>query len=85
MTASRFETESRRTCVQWTDDDPAKGRPHLKMDRVPMQDGMRAEYDLKNLRVRKVGPDRKRFGEFVDHLRSDRGIAPKKSTDESCK
>lgn len=57
----------------------------MKKDRVPMKDELRAEYDLKNLRVRKVGPGRKRFGEFVDHLRSDRGIAPKKSTDESCK
>ncbi len=41
------------------------------MDRVPMQDEMRAEYDLKNLRVRKVGPGREGFGRFVVQLEPD--------------
>ena len=29
------------------------------------QDEIRTEYDLHQLRIRRVGPDRKRFGEFV--------------------
>lgn len=36
-----------------------------------MQDEMRAEYDLKNLRVRKVGPGREGFGRFVVQLEPD--------------
>lgn len=28
-------------------------------------DGLRSEYDLKSLRVRKAGPERESFGEFV--------------------
>lgn len=49
-----------------------------------MQDELRAEYDLTSLRVRKLGPGRNRFGEFVDHLRSVREFDRQKSADESC-
>ena len=41
------------------------------MDRVPMQDEMRAEFDLKSLKLRKVGPGRKSFGKFVVQLEPD--------------
>ena len=41
------------------------------MDRVPMQDEIRVEYDLKNLRVRKVGKGREGFGRFVVRLEPD--------------
>ena len=30
-----------------------------------MEDELRSEYDLKSLRVRKVGPERKGFGGFI--------------------
>ena len=36
-----------------------------------MQDKLRPEYDLTNLKVRKVGPDRKHFGRFVVQLEPD--------------
>ncbi|MDZ4860009.1 MAG: hypothetical protein SGI88_13605 [Candidatus Hydrogenedentes bacterium] len=34
-------------------------------------DELRPEYDLKNLRVRRLGPGRKRFGESVVRLEQD--------------
>ena len=36
-----------------------------------MQDELREEYDLKSLRVRKLGPKRKSFGDTVIKLDSD--------------
>ncbi len=36
-----------------------------------MQDELRPEYDLRNLQVRKVGPERKHFGRFLVQLESD--------------
>lgn len=36
-----------------------------------MQDKLRPEYDLRNLQVRKMGPDRKHFGRFVVQLEPD--------------
>ena len=36
-----------------------------------MQDELRPEYDLRNLQVRKVGPERKHFGRFVVQLEPD--------------
>ena len=37
----------------------------MKNSKTTIQDELRSEYDLKNLRVRKVGPERTRFGKFV--------------------
>ena len=34
----------------------------MKKDKATMQDDLLPEYDLKKLRLRKVGPDRKSFG-----------------------
>lgn len=36
-----------------------------------MQDELRPEYDLRNLQVRKVGPERKHFGRFLVQLEPD--------------
>jgi ribosomal 50S subunit-associated protein YjgA (DUF615 family) len=36
-----------------------------------MEDDLRPEYDLKNLRVRKLGPERKRFGSTTVRLEPD--------------
>ena len=36
-----------------------------------MEDSLRPEYDLKNLRVRKLGPERKRFGSTTVSLEPD--------------
>ena len=36
-----------------------------------MQDELRPQYDLKNLQVRKLGPERKHFGRFVVRLEPD--------------
>lgn len=36
-----------------------------------MQDKLRPEYDLRDLQVRKVGPERKHFGRFVVQLEPD--------------
>ena len=41
------------------------------MGKVPMQDEMRAEYDFEGLRMRKLGPGRKSFGNFVVRLEPD--------------
>ena len=43
----------------------------MKKDETAMQDGLRPEYDLRNLQVRKVGPGRKSFGRFVVQLEPD--------------
>ena len=37
----------------------------MKKDTIPKDDELRPEYDLKNLRVRKMGPGRKSFGDTV--------------------
>lgn len=37
----------------------------MKKDKTIIHDELRPEYDLKNLRVRKFGPARKQFGNFV--------------------
>ena len=37
----------------------------MKKDKTITQDELRPEYDLKSLRVRKFGPARKQFGNFV--------------------
>jgi ribosomal 50S subunit-associated protein YjgA (DUF615 family) len=36
-----------------------------------MEDDLRPEYDLKSLRVRKLGPERKRFGSTTVRLEPD--------------
>ena len=36
-----------------------------------MQDELRPEYDLRNLQVRKVGPERKHYGRFLVQLEPD--------------
>ena len=37
----------------------------MKEDKTITQDELRPEYDLRKLRVRKFGPARKQFGNFV--------------------
>ena len=37
----------------------------MKKDKTTIHDELRPEYDLRNLRVRKFGPARKQFGNFV--------------------
>ena len=37
----------------------------MKKVEIEMDDELRPEYDLRRLRVRKVGPGRKGFGDFV--------------------
>ncbi len=37
----------------------------MKKDSMEINDDLREEYDLRALRVRKVGPKRTSFGEFV--------------------
>ena len=37
----------------------------MKKGTTPKNDELRPEYDLKNLRVRKMGPGRKSFGDTV--------------------
>ena len=39
-----------------------------------MQDELRPEYDLRNLQVRKVGPERKHYGRFLVQLEPDVAI-----------
>ena len=36
-----------------------------------MQDELRPEYNLRNLQVRTLGPERKRYGRFIVHLEPD--------------
>ena len=43
----------------------------MKNDETTTQDELRPEYDLKNLHVRKVGPERKHFGKSVVYLEPD--------------
>ena len=37
----------------------------MKKVKANQNDELRSEYDLKNLKVRKIGPGRKRFGDVV--------------------
>ena len=43
----------------------------MKKDKTTIQDELRPEYDLKSLRVRKMGPERKQFGGSVIQLEPD--------------
>lgn len=43
----------------------------MKKDKATIQDELRPEYDLKRLRVRKMGPERKSFGGSVIQLEPD--------------
>lgn len=36
-----------------------------------LEDNLRSEYDLKNLQVRRLGPGRKSFGEYIVRLEPD--------------
>ena len=40
-------------------------KKRMKKDKTTIHDELRPEYDIKNLRVRKFGPARKQFGNFV--------------------
>ena len=40
-------------------------------DEIDMEDELRPEYDLQSLRVRKLGPGRKSFGESIIRLEPD--------------
>ena len=37
----------------------------MKKDESELEDGLRSEYDLRALRVRKLGAGRKRFGDVI--------------------
>jgi hypothetical protein len=43
----------------------------MKRDELDMEDELRAEYDLKSLRVRRLGSGRKSFGETTVRLEPD--------------
>lgn len=43
----------------------------MKRDKLEMEDELRAEYDLKRLRVRKLGPGRKGLGGTTVQLEPD--------------
>lgn len=43
----------------------------MKRDKSQMEDDLQAEYDLRNLRVRRLGPGRKSFGEIIVQLDPD--------------
>ncbi len=43
----------------------------MKKDKTTIQDELRPEYDLKSLRVRKMGPERKQFGGSTIQLEPD--------------
>ena len=43
----------------------------MKKDNSELEDKLRPEYDLKSLRVRKLGPERKGFGGAVVRLEPD--------------
>ena len=43
----------------------------MKKGRSIVDDELRPEYDLKGLRVRKLGPDRKGFGESIVRIEPD--------------
>jgi hypothetical protein len=44
---------------------------HMKKDNSELEDELRSEYDLKSLRVRKLGSGRKSFGGVIVRLESD--------------
>ena len=44
---------------------PVGKEKRMKKDKTTIHDELRPEYDLRNLRVRKFGPARKQFGNFV--------------------
>ena len=43
----------------------------MKNPDLELENDLRSEYDLKSLRVRRLGPDRKSFGEYVVRLEPD--------------
>ena len=43
----------------------------MKKGEAAMEDDLRPEYDLRSLRVRKMGPDRKCFGSYTIRLAPD--------------
>lgn len=43
----------------------------MKKDELELEDDLRPEYDLKSLRVRKFGSERKRFGGTTVRLEAD--------------
>lgn len=43
----------------------------MKKDELPMEDDLRPEYDLKNLRVRRMGSKRKNFVNRTVRLEAD--------------
>ncbi|MEA5604095.1 hypothetical protein [Nostoc sp. UHCC 0252] len=43
----------------------------MKKGKPEMEDDLRSEYDLKSLRVRKFGPERKSFGKTTIRLEPD--------------
>ncbi|WP_442944200.1 hypothetical protein [Nostoc sp.] len=43
----------------------------MKKGKPEMEDELRSEYDLKSLRVRKFGPERKSFGKITIRLEPD--------------
>lgn len=43
----------------------------MKMDKTEMEDELRAEYDLRSLRVRRMGPGRRSFAGSVVKLEPD--------------
>ena len=43
----------------------------MKKDRLGKSDELRPEYDLAALRVRRMGPDRKQFGDSIVRLEPD--------------
>lgn len=43
----------------------------MKRDEPDMEDNLRSEYDLKSLRVRRLGAERKSFGETTVRLEPD--------------
>ena len=43
----------------------------MKKDKPELEDELRSEYDLKSLRVRKLGPARKSFSGTIIRLESD--------------
>ena len=44
---------------------------HIKKDELELEDDLRHEYDLKSLRVRKLGSGRKSFGSSTVRLEPD--------------
>src|ERR1043165_2001062 len=50
---------------------PRRSEKHMKKVETEMNDELRPEYDLKSLRVRRLGPGRKSFGGSVIRLEPD--------------